>query len=66
MPAGPSFAIRKAASSMAPAAPREHLAATCRRLGWSYLVHRTDRPETEPLLALHARLSDRSIAGGAV
>ncbi len=48
------------------AARREHLAATCRRLGWSYLVHRTDRPATEPLLALHARLSDRSIAGGAV
>ncbi|MBN9433723.1 MAG: DUF58 domain-containing protein [Bosea sp.] len=47
------------------AARREHLAATCRRLGWSYLVHRTDRPATEPLLALHARLSDRSLGGGA-
>ncbi|MCX5481138.1 DUF58 domain-containing protein [Kaistia geumhonensis] len=48
------------------AARRDHLASTCRRLGWSYLVHRTDRPATEPLLALHARLSDRSLAGGAI
>lgn len=27
------------------------------RFGWSFLVHHTDRPATEPLLALHARLS---------
>ena len=45
-------------------ARRETLAATCRRLGWSYLTHRTDRAATEPLLALHARLSAR-VAGGA-
>ncbi len=45
-------------------ARRETLAATCRRLGWSYLTHRTDHPTTEPLLALHARLSAR-VAGGA-
>ncbi|MCX5495213.1 DUF58 domain-containing protein [Kaistia dalseonensis] len=45
-------------------ARREHLAATCRRLGWTHLVHRTDRPATEPLLALHARLSDRALARG--
>lgn len=44
-------------------ARRDHLAATCRRLGWSYLVHHTDRPATEPLLALHARLSERSATG---
>ncbi len=48
------------------AARREHLAATCRRLGWTYLLHRTDSPATEPLLALHARLSDRTLAGGAL
>jgi len=48
------------------AARRDHLAATCRRMGWTYLLHRTDRPATEPLLALHARLSDRTLAGGAV
>jgi uncharacterized protein (DUF58 family) len=44
-------------------ARRESLAATCRRLGWSYLTHRTDRPATEPLLALHARLSARMASG---
>ncbi|MCX5571832.1 MULTISPECIES: DUF58 domain-containing protein [Kaistia] len=44
-------------------ARRETLAATCRRLGWSYLTHRTDRPATEPLLALHARLSTRTTQG---
>ena len=38
---------------------REWLATLCRRLDWTYLVHRTDRPATEPLLALHARLADR-------
>ncbi len=47
-------------------ARRDHFAATCRRLGWTYLLHRTDRPATEPLLALHARLSDRTLAGGAL
>jgi uncharacterized protein (DUF58 family) len=41
------------------AALRERLALTCRRLDWTFLVHRTDRPATEPLLALHARLADR-------
>lgn len=45
-------------------ARRETLAATCRRLGWTYLTHRTDRPATEPLLALHARLSTRTTQGG--
>jgi len=44
-------------------ARREALAATSRRLGWSYLTHRTDRPATEPLLALHARLSARTTQG---
>jgi len=41
------------------AALREHLRAGNRRAGWTFLVHRTDRPATEPLLALHARLADR-------
>ncbi|MCX5517179.1 DUF58 domain-containing protein [Kaistia defluvii] len=44
-------------------ARRETLAATCRRLGWTYLTHRTDHPATEPLLALHARLSARTTQG---
>ncbi len=41
------------------AALRERLSLICRRLDWSFLIHRTDRPATEPLLALHARLADR-------
>jgi uncharacterized protein (DUF58 family) len=39
---------------------REHLRTLTRRLDWTFLVHRTDKPATEPLLALHARLADRS------
>ncbi|MEJ0013588.1 MAG: DUF58 domain-containing protein [Bauldia sp.] len=42
------------------AALREHLRTLTRRLDWTFLVHRTDKPATEPLLALHARLADRS------
>ncbi len=38
---------------------RAGLSEFCRRRGWTFLVHRTDRPATEPLLALHARLADR-------
>ena len=41
------------------AALRERLTLICRRFDWTFLVHRTDRPATEPLLALHARLADR-------
>lgn len=39
---------------------RERLTTLCRRLDWTFLIHRTDRPATEPLLALHARLADRN------
>ena len=41
------------------AALRDHLRTMSRRMGWTFLIHRTDRPATEPLLALHARLADR-------
>lgn len=41
------------------AALRDRLASLTQRLDWTFLVHRTDRPATEPLLALHARLADR-------
>ena len=37
-------------------AHREALQATATRLGWSFLVHHTDRPPTEPLLTLIMRL----------
>lgn len=38
------------------AAHREALADVARRLGWTLLVHHTDRPAAEPLLALAMRL----------
>lgn len=41
---------------------RGRLRETCRRLGWSLLIHRTDRPAIEPLLALHNRLAKRTNA----
>ncbi|MGD9740447.1 MAG: DUF58 domain-containing protein [Bauldia sp.] len=44
---------------------RDRLSMRARRRGWTFLIHRTDRPATEPLLALHARLTDRGIFGGA-
>jgi uncharacterized protein (DUF58 family) len=47
------------------AALREHLRTLARRLDWTFIVHRTDRPATEPLLALHARLADRQHSLGA-
>jgi uncharacterized protein (DUF58 family) len=46
------------------AALRERLMLLCRRLDWTFLIHRTDRPATEPLLALHARLADRQAQSG--
>ncbi|MGE0627162.1 MAG: DUF58 domain-containing protein [Hyphomicrobiaceae bacterium] len=38
------------------AAHRAAIEATTRRLGWSFLVHHTDRPASEPLLSLIMRL----------
>ena len=38
------------------AAHRAALVELTRRLGWSFLLHHTDRPPSEPLLALIARL----------
>src|SRR5207245_3782090 len=35
---------------------RAELRAETDKLGWSFTIHRTDRPATELLLALHARL----------
>jgi hypothetical protein len=37
-------------------AHRAELAALANRLGWSFLVHHTDRPASEPLLTLIMRL----------
>lgn len=46
------------------AAHRDRLEHICRRLGWSFLIHRTDKPATDPLLALDARLTDRGAKSG--
>ena len=35
---------------------RDEIRAETAKLGWSFTIHRTDRPATELLLALHARL----------
>lgn len=40
-------------------AHREEIAAIATRLGWSFLVHHTDAPPTEPLLSLIMRLEGR-------
>jgi uncharacterized protein (DUF58 family) len=37
-------------------AHRDEIAAVAKRLGWSFLVHHTDRPASEPLLTLIMRL----------
>ncbi|WP_321338973.1 DUF58 domain-containing protein [Breoghania sp.] len=31
-----------------------------RKAGWTFLIHHTDRPASEPLLSLHARLADNA------
>lgn len=38
-------------------ARREHIGEHCRRLGWSFIAHRTDRLASEALVAVHSRLS---------
>jgi uncharacterized protein (DUF58 family) len=37
---------------------REAIRAECARRGWSFIVHRTDRPASDILLALHARMGE--------
>lgn len=44
------------------AAHRDELATLCRNLGWSFAVHHTDRPATEPVLALILRLAGQDTA----
>jgi uncharacterized protein (DUF58 family) len=38
---------------------REALRDTCRRRGWTFAIHHTDRPASEPLLALARRIAER-------
>ncbi|MGI9476396.1 MAG: DUF58 domain-containing protein [Hyphomicrobiaceae bacterium] len=41
-------------------AHRDELATSAAQIGWSFMVHHTDRPAAEPLLSLSMRLQDRS------
>jgi uncharacterized protein (DUF58 family) len=42
------------------AAHRAALADLASKAGWTFMVHHTDRPANEPLLALHSRLADNA------
>ena len=41
-------------------AHRDELATSAAQIGWSFMIHHTDRPAAEPLLSLSMRLQDRS------
>jgi hypothetical protein len=41
---------------------RAEIRAETDRLGWSFTIHRTDRTANDLLLALHARISEGTIA----
>ncbi|HET9903850.1 MAG TPA: DUF58 domain-containing protein [Xanthobacteraceae bacterium] len=43
---------------------RAEIRAETDRIGWSFSIHRTDRPATELMLRLHARLGARASATG--
>ena len=45
------------------AAHRDEIAHHAARLGWSFMIHHTDRPAAEPLLSLTMRLQDGAAAG---
>lgn len=37
---------------------RAHLREECERLGWSFTIHRTDRPASELVLTVHTRMAE--------
>ena len=43
---------------------RAEIRAETDRLGWSFIIHRTDRPASELLLALHARIGSAAADSG--
>src|SRR5690606_25175620 len=45
-------------------ARRDSLSDFCKRLGWSYSIHRTDKPATEVLSRLHDALSASMAVSG--
>ncbi|MFO1034680.1 MAG: DUF58 domain-containing protein [Hyphomicrobiales bacterium] len=47
-------------------AHRDGLREICRRLGFSFTLHRTSEPPARTLLALHQQISERTGTGGAV
>ncbi|WP_083202543.1 DUF58 domain-containing protein [Stappia indica] len=44
-------------------AHRQALSDAARRAGWTFVVHHTDRPASEPMLVLHSRLSGIPLNG---
>jgi uncharacterized protein (DUF58 family) len=46
------------------AAHRDALTGLCRRIGWTLVVHHTDRPASEVMIAIHARLSGGAVRAG--
>jgi uncharacterized protein (DUF58 family) len=44
---------------------RDEIRSETDRLGWSFTIHRTDRPASELLLSLHARISTAAVELGA-
>jgi uncharacterized protein (DUF58 family) len=40
---------------------RERLRELCHRIGWSFLVHRTDQSPLQTLLSLHALISGEAV-----
>lgn len=46
------------------AAHRDRIAAACRSLGWTFAVHRTDRPASEALLRLAMLITDAGSRSG--
>ncbi len=44
---------------------RDQIRSETDRLGFSFIIHRTDRPESELLLALHGRIGAAALDGGA-
>ncbi len=41
---------------------RALIRAACARAGWTFMVHRTDRPASELLLALHSRMGEGGVS----
>lgn len=47
-------------------AHRDELATSAAQIGWTFLIHHTDRPAAEPLLSLAMRLQDRAASQASI